>query len=332
MDPADRTGAEVPARTAIAPDGPSGPATRQARTQWAFAAFSVLNAVVIFPGENAILPLIQTLGFAGYLLAAAISVYCALRWGISRARRTAIVFHLLFIPVQFLFSFPGPLPLAGMAVSAVILGLLRPTFPRLSPGKRKLWVMLHVGLSVSWLGIAVAMVVLSTVGYTTESAGLRHASYELMHVFDLFIVIPTMMLSILTGLVVSLGSKWGLVKHWWVLLKLLIALAIPAVAIVESQWVQELAERTTDPAAEPGGTGLTLMICMIAFSAALWTATYLSVFKPGGKTRWGARNTERERAARAGKTRRAAGERGVPGQRVGGQEHAAAEHSQGGKN
>lgn len=326
MDPADRTGADVAARQAIAP----GLTLAQTRTQWAFAAFSALNAAVIFPGDNAILPLIQSLGFAGYLLAAAISAYCGLRSGTSQARRIAIVFHLLFVPVQFLFSFPGPLPLAGMLFSAVILGFLRPAFPRLSPGKRKLWVMLHVGLSVSWLGIAVSMVVLSAVGYTTENAGLRHGAYELMHVFDLFIVIPTMMLSILTGLVVSLGSKWGLVKHWWVLLKLVIALSIPAVAIVESQWVQELAARTADPAAEPGGTGLTLLICMIAFSAALWTATYLSVFKPGGKTRWGKKNTERERAAREKKT---AGEgAGVPGQRVPAQDRATAEHYRGGKN
>ncbi|WP_410599457.1 hypothetical protein [Amycolatopsis sp. lyj-90] len=154
MNPSNRTGADVQVRTAAA---------RLTRTQWAFAAFSVLTALVIIPGENAVLPLIQSLGFAGYLLAAAISACCALCSGTSRARRTAIVFHLVFIPVQFLFSFPGPLPLAGMAFSAVILGFLRPTFPRLSPGKRKLWVMLHVGLSVSWLGIAVAMVVLSTV-------------------------------------------------------------------------------------------------------------------------------------------------------------------------
>lgn len=293
MDPANRTSADAPARPAIAPGGP-GLTTRQTRAQWAFAVFSVLNAVVIFTGENAILPLIQNLGFAGYLLAAGITAYCALRFETSRARGIS--------------SFPGPLPLAGMVFSAVILGLLRLTFPRLSPGKRKLWVMLHVGLSVSWLGIAVSIVVLSTVSYTTENAGLRHGAYELMHVFDLFIVIPTMMLSIITGLVISLGSKWGLVKHWWVLLKLVIALGIPAVAIVESQWVQELAERTLDPAAEPGGTGLALMICMIVFSAALWTATYLSVFKPGGKTSWGKRTSNAKapygRAGRAGREQR----------------------------
>ncbi|WP_340682674.1 hypothetical protein LCL61_28945 [Amycolatopsis coloradensis] len=330
MDPANRTSADVPARPAIAPSGP-GLTTRQTRAQWAFAVFSVLNAVVIFPGENAILPLIQSLGFAGYLLGAGITAYCALCFGTSRARGISIVFHLLFIPVQFLFSFPGPLPLAGMVFSAVILGLLRPTFPRLSPGKRKLWVMLHVGLSVSWLGIAISMVVLSTVGYATENAELRHGAYELMHIFDLFIVIPTMMLSIITGLVVSLGSKWGLAKHWWVLLKLVIALGIPAVAIVESQWVQELAERTLDPAAEPGATGLTLMICMIVFSAALWTATYLSVFKPGGKTRWGKKNIERERAIRAGRSAAPTAERAA-GQRVGGPEYDAAEHYRGGKN
>jgi hypothetical protein len=61
-------------------------------------------------------------------------------------------------------------------------------------------------------------------------------------------------------------------------------------AAFENFWVRGVAERLTlDPADEPAGTGLRLFVCMIAFTALLWTATVLSVYKPWGPTRWGRR-------------------------------------------
>lgn len=84
----------------------------------------------------------------------------------------------------------------------------------LRPRTRKLWLTLHVGFSVGWLGAAMAMLVLAIVGARTSDLDLRHYAYEIMHVFDLAIVIPLVLLSLITGLVVSLGTKWGLVRHW----------------------------------------------------------------------------------------------------------------------
>jgi len=119
---------------------------------------------------------------------------------------------------------------------------------------------------------------------------VRHGAYEVLHVVDLAAAIPSMALSIVTGLVVSLGSKWGLVRYRWVLTKFAISLSIPMVAgSVENSLADDLALRTADPAAPPGGTGLALTACLAAFVVALWVATVLSVVKPWGRTRWGTR-------------------------------------------
>lgn len=282
-----------------------GPTVRQLLL--GFAAFGVLNIALLLLGSD--LVVIRTIAVTGYALGVAGSLVAALRWPRPGARRLAMGLHLAMAPLQFLFSVPQPVPLLGIAFSIVILARCRPVFPRMAPRTRRIWLVLHVGMSVGWLGLSLAMTTLAAVGLVAGSPALRHGAYEVMHIFDLAIVIPSMVLAIVTGLVVSLGTKWGLVKHWWVLVKFGIALSIPLVAAVESQWVQELGERTADPAAEPGGLGIALLVCLGGYTAALWTATVLSVVKPWGRTRWGGASQDRasqDRTSAAARTRRPA--------------------------
>ncbi|GAA3383593.1 hypothetical protein GCM10020369_10030 [Cryptosporangium minutisporangium] len=214
----------------------------------------------------------------------------------ARARRILIVFHLLFIPAQFLFLLAHQVPWLGMLLSTVITVGLKPRFPRLGRVSRKVWLTLHVGISVGWLGVSLAMLALSVVGVTTDQADVRHSVYRLMNTFDLALAIPSVFLAIITGVVISLGTPWGLIRHRWVLAKLLIALSLPVLATFEGEWIEVLAARTANPAAEPGGTGILLVGAMGLFLTMLWTATILSVFKPSGRTRWGRRENRGRRS------------------------------------
>ncbi|MGH8573007.1 MAG: hypothetical protein ACREX8_10600 [Gammaproteobacteria bacterium] len=213
------------------------------------------------------------------------------------ARQILIGVHFPLIVILFVLSIVAgsSLLLLGVALSVVILAALRPRFRRMRPHARKFWLTLHVGFSVGWLGAGLGMVVLSLVGATTSDLALRHSSYELMHIFDLTLVIPLVLLSISTGLVVSLGTQWGLIKHWWVLIKFGISIGIVAVAAVwENFLVRGLATDTgIDPAVDAAGRDWQLAGCMLGFVIALWVATTLSVTKPGGRTRWGKRDRAR---------------------------------------
>lgn len=162
---------------------------------------------------------------------------------------------------------------------------------RMRPRARKIWLTLHVGVSVGWLGAGLGLVVLALVGATTTDLALRHSSYELMQTFDLTLVIPLTLLSIITGLVMSLGTQWGLIKHWWVLIKFGISLAIVVVATAwESSVVRGLATDTgADPAVAAAGRDWQLVGCLIGFVIALWVAVTLSISKPGGRTSRGKR-------------------------------------------
>lgn len=252
--------------------------------QWAFAAFAALNIGLLLNDDSGAI-VFRTLALAGYGIGGVLSVLAALRWP-GPGRRIAIVLHLALAPLQFVFSIAGSLALVGILVSVTILAQCRPRFPRMSPRARRVWLTLHVGCSVGWLGVALTMTALAVTGWTADSPGTRHGAYELLHVVDLAVAIPSMGLSIVTGLVVSLGTKWGLVRYRWVLTKFAISVSIPLVAgTAENALADELARRTADPAGRPGGAGLALVACLGGFTLALWAATVLSVVKPWGRTR-----------------------------------------------
>ncbi|MEV5767862.1 hypothetical protein AB0L34_25275 [Micromonospora sp. NPDC052213] len=274
--------------------------------QFAFGIFALVAGALVALRQDAHHPLFQAAGTVGYAVAAVLSFgsWFALRRAATaaRARRLLIVFHLLFIPAQFLFLLAHQMPWLGMLLSTMITVGLRPRFPRLGRTSRKVWLTLHIGIGVGWLGVSLGMLALSVVGVTTDRHEVRHGAYVLMDTFNVVLAIPSVFLAIITGAVVSLGTPWGLIKHRWVLAKLIIALSLPVLATFEGPWIDELAARTKDSAAEPGRTGILLVGAMALFLALLWTATILSVFKPGGRTRWGRRENTRGQPAQTAVT------------------------------
>ncbi|GAA2593728.1 hypothetical protein GCM10010399_25390 [Dactylosporangium fulvum] len=255
--------------------------------QWAFAAFAALNVGLLLNGSDA--TVFRLMAIVGYGAGAVLSVVAALRWH-AFGRRLAIGLHLALAPLQFVFSIAESIALVGIPLSLTILARCKPRFPLMSPRTRRVWLTLHVGFSVGWLGVALTMTALAVTGWAADSHAVRRGAYEVLHVVDLAVAIPSMALSIVTGLVVSLGTKWGLVRYRWVLTKFAISVSIPLVAgTVENALADELALRTVDPAGRPGATGIALAACLGSFTVALWTATVLSVVKPWGRTRWGQR-------------------------------------------
>ena len=224
-------------------------------------------------------------------LAGVASLVLALRFDRPVTRRQIIAVHVALVPVQFFLSIPSSIVLLGMLLSAAIAVAMKPVFPRLKPAPRRFFLTLHVGCSVAWLGVSLAMTALSIIGLATDEPALRHHVYRIMHIFDLVLVIPIVLLSLLSGLVVALWTKWGLTRHWWVLSKLVIALSIPlAAGFAQERWIADLIERTAaDPVAPPGSLGVRLVVCMIIYVVLLATATTLSVYKPAGTTPWARR-------------------------------------------
>lgn len=122
----------------------------------------------------------------------------------------------------------------------------------MTPRLRKFALTVHVTSSVGWIGAVVGFLVLVVAALTTQDAKTVHAAWIAMELIGWFAIVPLAFVSLLTGLVMSLGTKWGLFRHYWVLFKLLLTIISTVVLLLNMQTVSFLA----DVAAETGSTEL----------------------------------------------------------------------------
>src|SRR5215218_1506571 len=100
------------------------------------------------------------------------------------------------------------------------------------PRVRKFALAAHVASSVGWLGAVAAFLALAVVGLTSQNAETVRGAYLVMEPTAWFVLVPLAFASLVTGLVQSLGTSWGLFRHYWVLFKLLINVATTIVLLI----------------------------------------------------------------------------------------------------
>ena len=157
------------------------------------------------------------------------------------------------------------------------------------PPIRKLVLTTHVIASVGWLGAVAAFLVLALVALRTPDRALVRAIYIAMEPLGRQVVVPLSMASLGTGLVQSVGTRWGLLRHYWVVLKLAINLIATVVLFLYLPTLGALAAKARDgsPVADVRSTSPVLH--STAALVLLAGATVLSVYKPPGMTKFGQR-------------------------------------------
>jgi hypothetical protein len=85
-----------------------------------------------------------------------------------------------------------------------------------------------------------------------------------------------------------LGTKWGLLHHYWVVTKLVLTVGVIATAVQLGDRL--LRQAVAAPSAPLAGDATTLLLALsLAHLLMLGVATVLSVYKPWGKTWFGRR-------------------------------------------
>ena len=178
----------------------------------------------------------------------------------------------------------------------------------LSPGLRRLNSTVHVIMSVAWIGIVTGFLALAIAGAVSTNAQLVRGSYVAMDVIYRTVVIPLGSASLLTGVIASLGTDWGLFRHYWVLLKLLLTVPAVGLMLVHLQAVAYAARMASMTSAGDvlAGSRTQLMVYAIAALVVLLTATVLSTYKPRGRTGLGPRKSERRNTPLSGASPRSA--------------------------
>jgi len=102
---------------------------------------------------------------------------------------------------------------------------------------RKLALTAHVTSSVGLLGSIAAFLSLAIAGLTSQDAQTVRAAYLAMELIARFVIVPLAFASLLTGLIQSLGTPWGLFRHYWVVVKLLLTVFATVVLLVKMELV-----------------------------------------------------------------------------------------------
>jgi hypothetical protein len=118
------------------------------------------------------------------------------------------------------------------------------------------------------------------------------AAYLAMDLTAAFVILPACLASLLTGLVSALGTRWGLFRHYWVVIKLIITVISTLVLLVHMTPIRYMAGVAAGTDLWPGDLQqqrLQLVMASGAALVALLVATALSVYKPPGMTAYGQR-------------------------------------------
>ena len=165
------------------------------------------------------------------------------------------------------------------------------------PGLRTLALTAHVSSSVGWLGAVVAYLALVVAALTNRDAHTVRAAWTALELVGWYVIVPLSLVSLLTGLVQGLGTPWGLLRHYWVLFKLVLTVIATAILLLHIPTVSHFAGR----AAAADGVGLDGLSGELLHAGGglvvLLATTTLSVYKPRGLTPYGWRKRRSTPAA-----------------------------------
>jgi hypothetical protein len=167
----------------------------------------------------------------------------------------------------------------------------------MTPRLRKLFLTAHITFSVGWLGAVAAFLALVIAGLANRDPPMVRAAYAAMELTARFVIVPLAFASLLSGLIQSLGTPWGLFRHYWVLVKLLLTTFATIVLLAKMPLIGYAARRaaeTTPSSADLHAVGIQLAVHATGCLLVLLVITALSVYKPWGLTRYGQRK-RRER-------------------------------------
>jgi hypothetical protein len=160
----------------------------------------------------------------------------------------------------------------------------------MTTGVRKFALTAHVTSSVGLLGSIAAFLALAIAGLTSQDIKMMRAAYLAMELIARFAIVPLAFASLLTGLIQSLGTPWGLFRHYWIVVKLLLTVFATVVLLVKMEligYAARLAAETILSRADLRATGIQLVVHAASGLLVLLIPAVLSVYKPPGVTRYG---------------------------------------------
>jgi hypothetical protein len=169
----------------------------------------------------------------------------------------------------------------------------------MSPRLRKFALAAHLTFSMGWIGTVVAYLSLGVAAVSSQDSETVRAAWIAMELTGWYVIVPLALASLLTGLVMALGTNWGLFRHYWVLLSFMLTMFAAVVLLLHMPDVSVLADVAKEAEdATLDGLGGDLLHPALGL-VVLLVIQVLNVYKPRGMTRYGWRKQQAQRGASA---------------------------------
>lgn len=169
----------------------------------------------------------------------------------------------------------------------------------MTPRLRRFALTVHITASVGWIGAVIAYLALIITAMTSQQTQTLRAAWIAMEVIGWFAIVPLSLVALLTGLVMSLGTKWGLFRHYWTLISLALTVFATVILVLHMPEVSFFA----GPAADVDSANVSMLrqglpgellhagVGMLV----LVVVQVLNIYKPRGLTRYGQRKQQEQR-------------------------------------
>ena len=164
----------------------------------------------------------------------------------------------------------------------------------LGTASRRFWLAVHIASSVGWIGAVMAFIVLDVATVTSSNVSVLRGAYVAMDLITRWAIVPLALAAFVTGLVVSLGTKWGLFRHYWVVISLFLTVASTIVLLVQVPLIAHRADMASNAATSDADIQAmgNLLLHSVGGTVVLLVIMILNIYKPRGLTRYGWRKQQ----------------------------------------
>ena len=168
----------------------------------------------------------------------------------------------------------------------------------MSPPVRRFALSVHLTCSVGWVGAVIAYVALGIAATRSGSPETDRSAWAAMEIIGWYVLIPLALGSWATGLVMSLATRWGLFRYYWVLFAFVLTTVATVILVMHMPDVSSVADAvqtaSPDDLDQYGGDLFHAVLALVL----LLVIQVLNLYKPPGMTRYGWRKNRDERSLR----------------------------------
>ena len=162
----------------------------------------------------------------------------------------------------------------------------------MNPNTRKLVLAIHIAVSVGWIGAVVAYLALVVNAMVVQDDQILRASWAMFELIGWYVIVPLALAALASGIGIAIGTTWGLFRHHWVAVSLILTVLSTAVLLQHMATVTSIANMAAGATIAEARDILRPALRGELFHAGvglviLLGISTLNVYKPRGLTAYG---------------------------------------------